>query len=257
MNSTGWLHAVTQSINKNAPVILTVFGAAGAVSAAVLAVRYTPQATRHITQAAIDKADAEGEDAELTKTDILKAAWKDYVPAALTGTAALACIVGANQIGMRRNAALLGAYSLADTALREYKDEVFQQIGKVKERKIHDEVQKKKIDDNPVKDSQVIITGGGDQLCYESLTGRYFRSDIEQVRRAENELNRRILTDMCATLNEFFELLGLESTALGEELGWNIENTVEVVYTSHLASDGHPCLALGYVRLPRIGYSKF
>jgi hypothetical protein len=194
---------------------------------------------------------------DMTRKEIAASNWRDYIPAGISGAATIACIIGSNQIGARRTAAMAGAYSLVDTAFREYKDEVLNQIGVSKERKVHDEVAKRNIDDRPVKDSQVIITGGGDQLCLESLTGRYFRSDIEKVRRTENELNRRILTDMYASLSEFFELLGLDTTAVGDELGWNIDNMVELIFTSGLASNGDPCLAIGHKNFPRTNYGKF
>lgn len=255
-----WLRSTGQTLNHNSPTILTGAAVVGFAATIVLAIRATPKAEKLISRHEWNLKDSSADEMneyEKTPVDVVKVAWKPYIPAAVTGLATVACIIGANQIGMRRNAALFAAYGIADTAFREYKSEVLEQLGINKERKVVDAVAAKKIDANPVNDAQVIITGGGDQLCYDSLTGRYFKSDVESIRRAENEINRRINQDMFASHNEFYELLGLDPVAVGDELGWNIDNFVELIFTSHLASDGRPCISLGYARLPRASYGKF
>ena len=252
---------IAQSLSSNSPMILSGLAVAGVIGTAILAVRATPKAVYEKHKYAVDTTDrSENEDARtrtLTHVEIVQATWKFYIPAAISGAATIGCIIGANQIGMRRNAALLGAYTLVDTAFREYKEEVLAQIGVTKERKVHDEIEKRHIDEHPVRDAQVIITGGGDQLCYDTLTGRYFKSDAETIRRAENEINRRVISDMYISQNEFYDLLGLGPTTVGDELGWNLDNLISLVFTSHLAQDGMPCLAVGYAKLPIKDYGKF
>jgi len=260
---------IARSIGMNSPTILSGMAVAGVVGTVVLAVKATPKATVSVSEAEISKnvwteaqADAHTKGipvddyVPLTSKEIVQATWKLYLPAAISGTATIACIIGANQIGLRRNAALLGAYTLADTAFREYKDEVVKQIGVTKAGKVHDAVVQRHIEENPVKDSQVIITSGGDQLCYETLSGRYFKSDAETIRRCANDINASIFQDLYASLNEFWRLLGLDSTTLGDALGFNIEHTVQIVFSSHISADNRPCLAVGYAGLPIEAYSK-
>jgi hypothetical protein len=251
MKPPTWLGKIGTAAAANSPSLLSAAGVAGVVTTAILASKATRQAT-------LKTAEIQNRELTMPETkELVSLYWKLYIPTAVSGAATIACIIGANQIGLRRNAALLGAYTLADTAFREYKDEVLAQIGAAKERKVHDEVVKKQIDANPVGDKQVVITGGGDQLCYESLTGRYFKSDIETIRQAANMVHHSVLTNMYASLNEFFELLGLGTTALGEELGWNIDVIPEIIFTTHLADDGRPCLAVGFAHLPRKDYGQF
>jgi hypothetical protein len=261
MHIPNWTRLAGQSLSSNSPTILSGIAIAGVIGTIVLAVKATPKAVVAIDNEEGSKnvwseAQADEGHIPLTNLETIQAAWKCYIPTAIAGSATIACIIGANKIGMRRNAALIGAYSLVDTAFREYKDEVLAQIGATKERKVHDEIVKRHIDENPPKDTQIIITGGGDQLCYESLTGRYFKSDAETIRRCENDTNASIFKDMYASLNEFWELLGLASTTLGDEMGFNIEHPLEIVFTSQLAQDGRPCLAVGYRSLPIREYSK-
>ena len=261
-----WMRLAGKVVDDNSATILSGLAIAGVVATVTLAVRATPVALRRIDVRLNEKWADGGETLEekdetrkdgLTVMETVQVTWKDYIPATVAGVATIGCIIGANRIGERKQASLLGAYALVDTAFREYKDEVLAQLGKNKEQKVTDAVAARQIDEHPVNDAQVIITAGGDQLCFDTLTGRYFHSDIEAIRRVENEIKRRVLTDMYAAHNEFYDLLGLEEVGLGNELGWNIENLIELVFTSHLAQDGRPCLAIGYVRFPRVDYGKF
>lgn len=238
-------------ITNNASTILSGAAVLGVVTTAVLAVR----AVRPAQNMVLDARPDPGED--VSRLDMIKFTWKAWLPAAGTGVATIACIIGANQIGLRRNAALVGAYTIADTAFRQYKDEVLEQLGENKERKIRDSVAAKQVDEHPVKDGQVIITAGGDQLCFESLTGRFFRSDIETIRQATNDFNARIIQDMYASLNELCDLWGLGETIVGNQLGFNLDNLADLEFSSCLASNGQPALSIGYKNLPSASYLKF
>ncbi len=245
---TTWLTNVGKYIQQNSPTILSGVAVGGVITTAVLAVKATPKALVRI--------DNLEQDHDATKAEVVRATWKFYIPAGLAGAATIGCIIGANTIGSKRNAALLAAYSLVDQTFREYKDQVFKQLGEAKERKIHDAAVIERMEKNPPKDGQVLVFGGGDQLCFDTLTGRYWRSDIEQIRRAENEVNHRILADMYCSQNEFYELIGLEPVLVGDELGWNIDHRMELIFTSHLNPEGVPCLAVGYKQLPFREYGK-
>ena len=71
----------------------------------------------------INQAENE-KNADLTKTETVKACWKVYIPAMVTGTASIVCLIGASSVNAKRNAALAAAYTLSDTAFREYKEKV-------------------------------------------------------------------------------------------------------------------------------------
>jgi Family of unknown function (DUF6353) len=262
MQST-WLRSVSQFTKQNSPAILSGIAVAGVIGTAVLAVKATPKAMERIEEGKFyklaDDPEADKKGPFITNVEIVKATWKFYLPAALSGAATIACIVGANTIGARRNAALVAAYALADQTFREYKEHVLEEIGELKERKIHDKMMADHMEKNPPKDGQIIMLPGGDHLIFESISGRYFRSDIEKVRRAENEFNQNILTGNVgyASLNDWWDLLGLEPTPMGDELGWNFERMLVLRFTSHLnACTSEPCLAIGYQDLPTKEYSK-
>ena len=238
-------------MSKHSPEILTAIGIAGMISSTVLAVKATPKALMLIEDARYEK----GED--LTAIEKTKACWKCYIPAAVSGVTSAACLIGANSVNAKRNAALATAYKISETALTEYKEKVVETIGEKKEKTVRDKVAKGKVEKNPVSKNEIIITEKGNTLCYDAISGRYFKSDIEKIKKAANELNRRMLSEMYISLNEFYHSLGLHETSLGDNLGWNIdEGLIELDFSSQIADDGTPCIVVDYLIAPRYDYSK-
>ena len=132
INLSGMLKDTRKAFVKHSPEILTGVGIAGMITTTVLAVRATPKALR-----LIDAKEYE-EQRELTKFETIKTAWKPYVPAAVTGALSTACLIGASSVSLKRNAALAAAYTLSDTAFREYKEKVVETIGEKKEEMIQE-----------------------------------------------------------------------------------------------------------------------
>ena len=62
--------------------------------------------------------------------------------------------------------------------MKEYQAKVVETLGEAKARKIKDEIAKDKVKNDPISNKEVIITGKGDMLCYDVLSGRYFKNNI-------------------------------------------------------------------------------
>lgn len=252
-----------KTARKHSPEILTGIGIAGMLSTAVLAVRATPKALMLIEEKKREKKFAvikDGGDPDLTKLEIVKTAWKPYIPAAVTGVASIACLVGASSVNARRNAALAAAYALSESTLADYKEKVVETIGEKKAQEVKDAIAKDKIENDPVTRKEIIATDKGETLCYDALSGRYFKSDIEYIRRAVNNLNERLLFDTHISLNEYYDEIGLEEIfPMGENLGWTVDpdsankGLVELDFSSQLA-EGTPCLVVGFSNAPRYDY---
>ena len=242
-NLKRFVKSVQKGLSKHSP---------GMITTTVLAVRETPRALQLIEE----KKEEEGKD-ELTPVETVKTCWKCYAPAAVTGVFSIACLIGSNSVNARRNAALATAYKISETALTEYRDKVVETIGEKKEQVIRDKVCEERVKKNPVNNSEIIITGRGTTRCYDSLSGRYFESDIETIKRAENELNKRMLNDMYVSLNEFYDELDLNHTSVGDELGWNIDDgLIDIYFSSNISEDGVPCIVIDYRVAPRYNFSR-
>lgn len=241
--------SVRTAMKKHSPEILTGIGIAGMITTTIMAVRATPKALILIG----DKKDELGTD-ELTKMETVKAAWPCYIPSAIVGTASVLCLIGASSTNMRRNAALATAYTLSETTLKEYQEKVVETIGEKKERDIREQVAKEKMIKNPVR--EVILTErGGNTICYDVISGRYFKSDRDTINRIVNELNRQMRDEMYVSLNDFYYELGLDGTKLGDDLGWNIDKGyIDINYSSHLDANGTPCLVIDYQVAPVYDY---
>lgn len=230
-------------ITKNSPHILTGVACAGVLSTVLLAVKATPKALAIIEEE--ERYRERKKLLELTKMDIVKLTWKQYIPSAVLGTVTIGCIIGANTVHTRRNAAIASIYAISESAFREYKTKVVQEIGKAKESKIHDEIAKDHINNNPVHSGNVIFTGNGDVLCYENLSGRYFTSSYESIRQKINDLNFRLRDEMRISLNDLYYELNLDPIELGGLMEFNIDKGyIEPQYSTQLTEDGRPCLVI-------------
>lgn len=251
--------AVRTSASKHSPEILTGLGIAGMITTTVLAVKATPKALQLIEEAEVAKIDS-GDEEPLTKVEVVKVAWKPYVPALVLGTASTACLIGASSVSLRRNAALATAYQLSTTALNEYKEKVVETIGEKKDEIIKDKIAKDKVEKNPIGTHDVIITGKGTTLCYDAQFGKYFESDIETIRRSINNINYKLTTGQYeyVSLNELYAELNIPRIDIGDDVGWNIgrDGQVEVDFSAQIADDGRPCIVMQYQVAPRYEYHK-
>ena len=256
---TGLVNDFKKVIIKRSPEILTGIGIAGMISAGVLAVRATPKALEliHERKEELYPLD-EDKKLSLTPLETVKTCWKCYIPAVSTCILSAACIIGASSVHTKRNAAIAAAYKLSEKALIEYKDAVIETIGEKKELEVRDKMAEKCIEKDPVSKTEVIITDKGTSLCYDSISGRYFKSDIETIKRAENAINKQLLSDMYVSLNDFYDEIGLDFTKVGRELGWSVdEGLIEIHFSSQLADDGTPCLVVEYYTPPRYNFDRF
>lgn len=247
---------VRNTLTEHSPEILTGIGIAGMVATTFMAVKATPKALDIMTE--IKKEHSDDTDKKAMTKDVVKRVIPIYIPATITGVMSIVCIIGASSVNTRRNAALATAYTLSDAALREYKDKVVETLGERKEEIVRDAIAKDKIDKDPVSNKEVIITGKGDTLCYDIMCKRYFRSDIDRLRKIENDLNRRMRDEMYISLNEFYYEVGLDDVAIGYEFGWNIDRGyIELEFSSQLADDGTPCLVVGFRTPPDYNFRRY
>lgn len=242
-------NGVGKALRKHSPEILTGIGIAGMIATTVTAVRATPKALQLIDEREIQ------ENKRLSTSEIVKTTWKCYIPAAVTGTLSVACLIGASSVSLKRNAALATAYTISETALKDYREKTIEVVGEKKAQAIQDAVTKDKIVQDPVEGKEILMTGSDEVLCYDVLSGRYFKSDREKINRAVNEVNRNMRSEMYVSLNDFYYEIGLPPIKIGEDLGWNIEKGyMDVQFGSHIASNGVPCLVIAYSVAPQYGF---
>lgn len=253
MNKLNWskmANDIRSGLQKHSPEILTGIGIAGMITTTVLAVRATPKALL-----LIEEKKTEEDVDKLKPVEVVRTTWTCYIPATVTGALSIACLVGASSVSLKRNTALATAYSLSESALKTYQEKVIETIGEKKEKEIRDEIAKGQLKKDPLVNKEVIVTGKGETLCYDTISGRYFKCDIEKIRRVEAMLNKELYSSMYVSLNDFYYEIGLRSTELGDELGWNTDmGPINFDFSSQLAEDDTPCLVINYHIAPRYDY---
>lgn len=246
MNIKTMAKSVWAGAKKHSPEILIGMGIAGAASSVIFAVKATPKAMILLEE----KRQELGVE-KLEAKEIIKTAAPVYIPTAVSFGVSVACIVGASSVNARRNAALTAAYTLSESTLRTYRDKVLETVGEDKEREIRQKAAIEQQQRTPEPQTLVVSSATGQLKCFDSLSGRYFVSTKNEIDKAVNEFNRQLRDDMRISLNDWYDLIGLDTNKLGDMLGWDIERGyVETCYASRLDEDGLPCLVVNYVEPP-------
>lgn len=254
-------------LQKNSSTILTVVGAAGVVATAVLAVKATPKAME-LVEEEIHRQNVElfenDVDKELTDfaqivklkpIEVVKVAWKPYVPAIITGVSTIACIFGANVLNKRQQAALMSAYAVLDSSYREYREHAKALNENNSDIDVKREIIKTKFDSDTVLDEDK-------ELFFDYQSMRWFESTFEEVKRAEYVFNQNFAMSGYACVNDFYELIGLEPVEYGYQLGWSTvlnddvygESGLEFIYEKTELEDGMECWIITMPCSPTVDY---
>ena len=250
---------------ENQTKILTGMGIAcalGAIGSAIVGTVYSVRAidqeiqnrkTSHVDEVQVENDTVDAND--IRPSDVAIICWKYYIPTAALTIASIAFHLGAESTHSNQYAAVATACTLSETAFREYKEKLIENKGEKEHTKILDAISKDRVENEPVTNGEVIITERGNTLCYDVISGRYFSSDIDAIKRAENVLNRQMRNDMFISLNEFFYEIGLPALDMGDRMGWNIDRGyIDTYFSSQLTPDGRPCVVVNHNNAPCYDY---
>ena len=233
----------------NATPIATGAVIIGILSAVVLAVKAGKESTE-IVEEYKEETGVE----ELSKKGVIKLVWTRFIPVALIVILTIACLVVNTSRMMKRCAALSTACALSESYLKDYMDSTKETIGEKKEQAIRDSAIEKQASRNlPKEDAPrgIIETGNGTTLFYDAITTRYFRSDMEKVRRAEETLANIYYTEGEVSLDDYTQAIGLgKYSDAGSYLGWKRADTFDKLqkyhfnYTTSMYQNGEPYIAI-------------
>lgn len=260
-NSTKFFKVARRFVSKHGPEILTGMGIVGMCTTVALAVKATPKALRLIEEAEHEKDEnISGESRDLTPIEVVKVAWKPYIPAAVTGALSIGCIVGASSVSARRQAALLSAYKLSETAFAEYKDKVTETLSDKKVKEIKQKIAEDKVDEATSEESKtkVIMSSDGDTWFIDPISNIRFKSTVNKIHSAVNQVNRNINYDMYASLSEFYDELGidqLDRAKVSDDIGWHIDDgLIETDLSEAVVRDGKAYVVLDFLVKPKYGF---
>jgi Family of unknown function (DUF6353) len=257
MRVSGLIQKAGYLLNENSGTILTGVGVVGTVATSYLTGRASFKAAQLIEEEITEREDHDSvANPALTKFGKVKIVWTLYIPPVAIGLTTVTSIILANRLNSKKIAALVVASGVSERALQEYKSKVLEKLGDKHEQKIRDEIAQDRVTKYPPDAKEVLVAGTGEVLCMDMLTGRYFQSSMEKIRKAENKINYQLIHELDASLSEFYDELGLSPTVYTDQVGWNSLEKIEVQVSATLTPDNRPCLAIDLKPTPRQEYYK-
>jgi len=127
-------------------------------------------------------------------------------------------------------------------------------LGPKKTQQLQNEVAQKTIDRNSegFEDAEVLMTDEGTELCYDEWSGRWFMSSMPKIESAINDVNRQLIEEGNASLNDFYDYIGLPHIPMGLTFGWSGAK-VEGRFGSTTAKDGRPAISVWFHNDPKEG----
>ena len=239
------LNKITKFGVKHGSELMTGLAIIGLAKTVYDACKSTPKALRVLEDEEKEKIVTEGRN--LTRIEKCKILATEYSSTIVWGVLTSSCIIGSNVISnkqkkrlMFENAALMTSYTTTKNLFDRYKKAVAETVEENSVDKIQDymvgeslkdagvinqeSIQKYKNDAQDENDDnvlQAILESSGDIWFVDSRTGRPFKSSIQKIDDAINELNNILNNDHTATVSDLYDLLGLEHTDDSDYLGWN------------------------------------
>lgn len=257
MNLQSFKGAVGGFVTNNATTLLTAGGVVGVVGTAVLSARAGIKAGQVIDD--LNREKVNDTDEVVTTQEKVMATWRYFVPPVVCGSLTIAAIIMSNRVSAKEAAALAAAYGLSQRQLDEYRAKVMEKVGVNKHRAIQDAIAQDQVDENPPS-KEVLILGEGQVLFYDALSGRYFQSTVDKVRKAENSVNYQLFHYQICSLSHFYEELGLRQTDLSDGIGWNMSTSddkqLELKLSTTMTDDEKPCIVISFNSLPKYNYEQ-
>lgn len=254
MHFKGIINMAASFAKSHSSEILTCVSIVGTGAAAYLAFKGGMN-----TEAILNERMEQGE--ELTKKDVAKVVIKEAAPAAGVIILTWASIVSSGIISYRRAKALgtlANAYLTTTEFANAYRSQVVKTMGKDKDEEIVGAVGQDLINNDPPSNSIIFNTGEGNTLFKDRITGRYFRSDLDFIRRQQVEINNWLAAgEDWVSVNEWFSLIGLEQCDDLDGLGWNVEEKVKFDLAACLSPENEPCILINYDISPRMDIYGF
>lgn len=208
------INNVIKMVKHESPMILGILGAAGVVATFISVAKAAPKAELKVCQVQKDA------DHTLTTVEKVKVMAPVYMPSVAIAGVTVACIVSSTVLSNQQKVGLTGAYIALDQAYKRYKDKIVDIVGIDTSKKAEEEVSKDRIEEIK-KETSISEQKEEVTTFYELHYDKLFERSIDEIRDAMYFLNRKLVTEGEANLNDLYDLLALDRTDEGAVLGWS------------------------------------
>lgn len=230
-------------MKQHGPEIMVFCGAAGAVTAGVMACCETTHLpdVKQNTRKRLENVRSMDETDPARGRMMAKAYIENgleyaklYAPSCIVGTLSITSILAGNHILKQRNIALAAAYATIDTSYKQYRHRVAERYGEEAEREIRNGVTVKTVKETVTDENgktheeerTVVVSQSADEFS------RYFEQGTTKAWEPSHEYNmfflklqQRIINDQLRAngyvfLNDVYQMLGYQRTKAGQVVGW-------------------------------------
>lgn len=242
---------------KNASGILTGIGVGLGLSSTISMVPATVKAVKKVQQKETDYG------RKLSKKEVVKEVWTEYIPAATGSVIAASCIVGGYSKHCKELTAVATAYKITETTLRDYKAAVAEEVGQDVAKAIDSRAAQKQSESGIERNGGSIMvcgtSGGNNVLFQDSLSGRCFYTTMNNVENSRNILNDKLNTQDYISVNEWYNILNIDNlvaTDTGDRLGWNRTKGLVTFRYNPVMIGCEPGAIIEFSVAPQYDYSK-
>lgn len=201
-------NAIQKFVKNNSSKILSVVASFGAIATGAFSALGMYSALKDLKK-------KEESNPHLSKKEKLFIALPHFIPSFGFATSTIACIIGIDILNKKQQNALTSAYMLLSNSYREYRNKVKELSGDETDLAVVSEIASKNLPEGKISENKV--------LFYEAFSERYFESTMLDVMAAVYHYNRNFQLRQSASLNEFYDFLGIDRVEYGDHLGFNAE----------------------------------
>lgn len=169
---------------------------------------------------------------KLPAKEIVKTIWKPCVLPALTFTSSTICILGAQNILLKKNAALLTAYKTSETAYAEFQRQTKEKVGEETFKQIREKTAEKQMEKEEVPSRKTYLDDER-ELYYDGTYGGYFYATELEIYKAFEETRNDIEWanntslgkgfHQMVPLGDLYYRLHNEPIGIGDDYGYDVE----------------------------------
>lgn len=217
---TPYVRTAKNVITANSPSLLVGAAIAGVISTGILAARGGYKARGILDEEKARRAASVPDGVPLDTMEKVKLTWLCYAVPGVTAASSILSIVGVHTIHTKRHAAMAGLYAVATGRLDAMTEEAEKLLGPKKAQDLTNAMAQRDVDGNPLNNNEIILTDEGKDLWHDEWSGRWFSSSLSSVQSSINEINRLIIDNGEATVNDFYDSLGIPTVPMGDDFGW-------------------------------------
>jgi hypothetical protein len=190
-------------IRKDKQFLLNFTAVLGVGLTMVSTIRDTTKACKLVTE-------------DMTLKEKIKKTWKCYIPSGVIATSTMLCIIYSDKVSMNEKIALINTLTTIQGNYRDLRTAVDETC----DPKTKEEILKRTVKNKVPR--ELYIERTEEKIFYEEYSGKHFTSTIDNVLKAEYMFNKQLSIVGYASLNEFYDFLGVSKTTEGEYLGWSV-----------------------------------